>query len=895
MRNPFRKRDRDNELNEEIRGHLTLAAREAMESGKKRLEAEGAARRELGNEGRVRELTREMWGWRWLENLAQDVRYGLRILRRSPGMTAVAILSLALGIGANTAIFSLLDAVVLRMLPVQEPERLVRVMRNAPNYDEPVGSFTNPIWEQVRDRQDVFTGAFAWWGTQFDLAQGGESIYVDGLYVSGDYFSSLGVRPATGRLLQRDDDKRGCPGLAVISYGFWQQNYGGDENAIGKSVQLNRNSFQIIGVAERNFFGTEVGKRFDVAIPICAEEIVDGPNQKSVMLDHRSAWWLTIMGRLKPGCTSEQAEARLKVLAPQIYGAVVPPDYPDEEQKRFLKLSFAISPAANGISYLRRQYSRPLAILMVVAGFVLLIACANIASLMLARAAARRKELAVRLAIGASRSRLIRQLLTECLILSTAGALLGVLFARWGASLLVRFISTSQDSVFLDLSIDTKMLVFTIAIACACALLFGVLPALRSTRVSLADSMKGGDAEHRERRSGFSAIRWVVTSQVALSLALLVSAGLFISTFRNLVTRDVGFDRTNVLILQTNMGKSGIPEDRQAAAIDLMMEKIRALPGVVSASQSVMTPVSGFEWNNFIYAVGEKDQTGDDALSFFNYVSPGYFQTFRSPILAGRDFDAHDTASSVKVAIVNRALARKFFRTDYPIGRSITIDEGRKGRSAPYQIVGISKDAAYDDLRQDFPPTIFFPISQLEEHAGSPDIEIHMSSSSPGLVESLRGIVAGVNPSISLKFRSFEQQVNDSVAQERLLATLSGFFGGLALLLAVIGLYGVLAYLVTQRQKEIGIRMALGAAPGSILRLVLRDVAILLAIGIAAGTGLALATTRYAQKLLFGLAPRDLTTLILAAGVLAAVALVAGYLPARRASRVDPMAVLRNE
>ncbi|HEV3220619.1 MAG TPA: ABC transporter permease [Candidatus Acidoferrales bacterium] len=892
MRFPFRKRDRDKELNEEIQGHLTLAAREAMDSGKKHSDAQSAARRELGNEGRVRELTREMWGWRWLENLVQDVRYGLRILRRSPVVTAVAILSLALGIGANTAIFSLLNAVVLRMLPVQEPERLVRVMRLAPRAKEPTGSFTNPIWEQVRDQQDVFSGVFAWSDRQFDLAQGGESHFADGIYVSGDYFNALGVRPAEGRLLSTSDDRRGCPGAAVLSYGFWQQQYGGDENVVGQVVRLNGNSFQIIGVSQRNFFGTMVGSRFDVAIPICAEPIM---NKQRSMLDIRDSWWLSIMGRLKPGWTPQGAEARLKVLAPQIYGAVVPPDYTDDQQARFRMLSFAATPAANGISSLRRQYSRPLAILMVVAGFVLLIACANIASLMLARAAARRRELAVRLAVGASRSRLIRQLLTECLILSCAGAFMGVLFARWGASLLVRFISTSRDTVFLDLSIDTRMLVFTIAIAFVCALLFGVLPAFRSTKVSLSDSMKGSEGEHSERRKSFSGVRWVVSSQVALSLVLLVAAGLFIGTFRNLVTRDIGFERSNVLIVQTNMQKSGIPQDRRAATADLMLEKIRAIPGVVSASQSVMTPVSNFQWDSYIYAVGEKEQKGDDADAMFNYVSPGYFQTLRQPILAGRDFDAHDTAASMKVAIVNRVLARKFFNNDDPVGRSFTIDAGRNGRSAPVEIVGITKDAAYDDLRHDFPPTAFFPITQVEEDAGSPNIEIHTSAGVPGLMESIRGIVAGINPAISLQFRTLEQQVDDSVAQERLLATLSGFFGGLALLLAVIGLYGVLAYLVTQRQKEIGIRMALGAAAGSILRLVLRDVAILLAVGIAAGSILAVATTRFAQKLLFGLEARDVKTLILAAGILAVVALIAGYLPARRASRVDPMTVLRNE
>ncbi len=892
MRNPFRRRNRDKELNEEIQGHLTLAAREEMESGKKRPDAQSAARRELGNEVRVRELTREMWGWRWLENLLQDIRYGIRIMRRSPGVTAVAILSLALGIGANTAIFSLVDAVILKRLPVQEPERLVHVMRNAPWYDEPVGSFTNPIWEQVRDQQDVFNGVFVWSEEQFDLTQGGASHFADGLYVSGDYFSTLGVRPAAGRLLQSSDDRRGCSGAAVLSYGFWQQQFGGAENAVGGLIRLNGYSFPIIGVTDRNFFGTEVGRRFDVAIPICAEAIVNG---KRSMLDQRSSWWLSIVGRLKPGWTAEQAEARLKVLAPGIYKAVVPMDWDAEGQKRFLKLTFAATPAANGISYLRRQYSRPLAILMVVAGFVLLIACANIASLMLARAAARKKELAVRLAVGASRSRLIRQLLTECLLFSAAGALLGALFAHWSSALLVRYISTTRDNVFLDLSINTRLLMFTAGIACACALLFGVVPAFRSTKVSVAESIKGGEGGHNEGRLRSSGIRWIVASQIALSLVLLVSAGLFIGTFRNLVTLDIGFDRSHVLLVQTGLNAAKVPQNQWAGDEAIILEKIRAIPGVRSASQSVMTPVSGFEWNNYIYSVGGKNLSGDDALADFNYVSPGYFQTLRTPILAGRDIDSHDTSESQQVAIVNQTLARKFFNEDFPIGKSFTMDEGPKGKSAPIQIVGIVKDAAYIELREAFPPTAFFPMTQIEGGSGSPWFEVRTNSNPSGLAESVQGVIASINPAITLQFRTLEEQVNDSMKQERLLATLSGFFGALALLLAVIGLYGVLAYLVTQRQKEIGIRMALGAAPGSILRLVLRDVAILLAVGIAAGTALALATTHYAQKLLFGLAPHDMTTMFLAAAILAGVALIAGYLPARRASRVDPMTVLRNE
>ena len=835
-----------------------------------------------------------------LEVLWQDVRYAFRIFAKTPIITIVAVLSLALGIGANTAIFSLIDTVMLRLLPVQKPEELQQVLTRSAKGGTPNSSFTNPLWEQVRDQQDVFSGIFAWSPSQFDLAQGGEAHYAQGLYTSGDYFRTLGVRAAAGRLLSENDDKRACAGAAVLSYGFWQEHYGGAPSAIGQLITLDGFAFQVVGVAAPGFFGVDVGQHFDVAVPICTEAIFGGKNS---MLDHRSAWWLRVMGRPKPVISSEQLSARLLVLSPQIFGAATPQNWKLDEQRDFTKRTFVTQPGATGLSYVRRQYESPLKVLMGVVGLVLLIACANIASLMLARSAARRKEIAVRLAVGASRWRLIRQLLTECILLSSIGALLGVLFARWGATLLVRFISTTRDKVFLDLSVDTRMMAFTAAIAILTGLLFGVLPAFRSTKVSLASAMKGGQGDETEGRVRFRPGRWIVASQVALSLVLLVSAGLFVRSFRNLLTLDAGFDRDNVLLVEMDIHNAHIPADQQAAYCEQILARLQAIPGVLSASQSVVTPISGTQWNDDIIVDGPNAPTGDNALAYMNYITPDYLATLRTPLLAGRNFTEHDSAAAPHVAIINETMARTFFGRENPIGKYFRVPQVTPNKppsvSAPIQIVGLMRDAKYTSMREEILSQAFFPIRQMPE--GGPGVFVHprfevRTAMQPTLLAgAVQDAAAGINKSISLQFNTLSRQVDDSLTRERLLATLSGFFGGLALLLAMIGLYGVLAYIVTQRQKEIGIRMALGAEASSILRLVFRDVALLLLAGIPAGLVIAAFCSRFVQKMLFNLPPRDVVTMAFSAGVLIVVAFFAAYFPARRAAHTDPMGVLRQE
>ena len=587
--------------------------------------------------------------------------------------------------------------------------------------------------------------------------------------------------------------------------------------------------------------------------------------------------------------------ARLGVVSPLVFAAALPQDWEVKDQQDFLKRSFQTIPAATGTSYLRRQFTQPLHILMGVVGLVLLIACANIASLMLARASARHKEIAVRKALGASRARLIRQLLTECVLLSTAGALLGILFARWGSALLVRYISTGDNKVFLDLSFDWRILRFLAGAAVFTGILFGVLPAFRSTRVSLTSAMKGSQAVDTESRAKFRPGKWIVASQVALSLVLLVASGLFLRSLVKLVTMDVGFDRNNVLIVRANLHNAKVPAEQQPAMFDEIEGRLRTLPGVVSASRSVMTPVSNYVWNSDLEVDTPNAPTGDAALAFFNFISPGYLGTVRTPLFAGRNFNDGDTKTAPRVAVVNETLARKFFPNGNALGKYFRVHADPGKPEPPIQIVGLAKDAKYESLREEAHATAYFPIAQVTEPVEEQVFELRTVMRPSVLVPAVQESVAGVSKAVPLDFGTLAEQVNDSLVQERLLATLSTFFGALALLLAMIGLYGALSYLVAQRQREFGIRIALGAPRDSILRLVMRDVLIVLAGGLTAGAALALATVGVLQKMLFGLAPHDTFTFLAAIGVLSAVAMVAGYMPARRATGVDPMAALRYE
>jgi predicted permease len=821
-----------------------------------------------------------------------DLRNAFRALWATPVVSAVAILSLALGIGANTAIFSLFDSLMMRALPVKEPHRLV-MLKN--------GSWTNPIWEQVRARQDQFAdGAFAWSGTRFDLANGGETDYANGIWASGRFFEVLGVPAILGRTFTPQDDvRRGGPDgpVAVISYGFWQRHFGGAADVIGRPVTLDRVAFTVIGVTGPDFFGPDVGRTFDVVIPIGVEPLLR-PDRSA--LDQRSWWWLNIMARLKPGQTADQATAALRGIQPQIREATLPDRWRPQDLKEYLKEGLTLEPAASGASFLRRRYEQPVVVLMIVVGLVLLVACANIANLLLARTTARRHELSVRLALGAPRWRLARQLLSESLLLAGIGAVIGLGFARWGSALLVRQLSTSTSTVFLDLSLDWRVLGFTTAVAIGTAMLFGTVPALRATRVEPNEALKDqGRGVAMGRRAGLG--QGLVVAQVALSLVLVVGAGLFMRTFSSLATLDLGFDRGPVLLVSVNAQRSSSPMEQRPDLFERVRHAATRLPGVASAAVSAVTPVSGMTWNNLIEVLDGPALPEKERISNINHVTPDWFAAYGTPILAGRDFSTNDRAGSQAVAIVNEAFARKFVNGQNPIGR-IVRQESRPGRDTPpIEIVGLARDAVYLSLREPVPPTMYLPFAQIDTSEGglagsNAYLSIRAAGGSPvQLARPVLAAVLDVDRNLSLTVRALAEQVNASLIQERLLAMLSGFFGALALLLAGLGLYGVTSYGVNRRRTEIGIRMALGAEPGTVVRMVLRQVAFLVGTGVVAGGLVSLWVTRFASSLLFGLQPRDTFTLTASAIVLLGTGALAGWLPARRASRIDPARVLRDE
>jgi predicted permease len=816
-----------------------------------------------------------------VDALSQDLRYALRALRSSPGFASVAILSLALGIGANSTIFSLINSLLLKTLPVSHPEQLLQVTRGKDDY------FTNPIWEQLRDHQDVFSGVFAYGGASFNLSSGGEARYADGYYVSGQFFETLGLHPILGRTLTTADDKRGCPGIAVLSNGFWHKEYGSRPDIIGKSISLDNHPFEIVGVLEPGFTGVEVGNAIDVYAPICAEKIVAG---QASNLDDGNWWWLNVIGR--PSVSPAQATAHLKTLGPEIFKATLPPNFKPEDQTDYLNNTLATHPVAHGISDLRSKYQRALTILMVITGLVLLIACANVANLLLARSAARQREIAIRIALGLGRVRLLRQLLTESLALSLTGAALGILFAHWGARLLVRFLSSTRNQVFLDLTLDYRVLGFTAGVAILTGLLFGLAPAWKGTRVDPQSAMKVNSRGVIEG-SKFGLGKALVVVQVALSLLLVVGAGLMLSTFFKLETVHTGFDRDHVLL--TNVDLRSYPQERVSSVLQELLDRLRSLPGVRSASASALTPISGWRWSQDVRIESYTPRSREDKNVWFNSVSGGFFETLGTSFLAGRDFNAHDTPQSPHVAIINQTMANRFFAGQNPIGKRYRTEEGNK-LTEPAEVIGVVQDAKYLSLRAEVPPTAYLPASQSSFFLLPATFELRVAAGTPlALIPGVKSAIAEVNPNVSLQFTTLAAQVDESLTRERLLAALSGFFGALALLLATIGLYGVMSYNVARRRNEIGIRMALGAQQQGVLRMVLREVALLIGIGLLIGVTAALATTQFVESFLYGIKSTDPVTLSAAAAVLALVAATAGYLPARRASRLDPMAALREE
>ncbi len=875
------------DLDREFAHHIAERRDELVKSGMNARDAESEARRKFGNEMSQKERTRDVDLLAWLDTCFADVRYALRALRRSPAFALVAILSLALGIGANTAIFSLINAVMLKSLPVQHPEQLAAVAMGDFFADH---NFSNPLWEQLRDRQDMFAGVFATAETRFDLTTGGEARRATGAYVSGDYFSVLGVRASAGRMFARSDDVRGCPAIAVLSEPFWQSEFGGDTRAVGKQLMLGGHPFEIVGIAGPSFFGMQVGTATQVYTPLCSEAVIRGSNAG---LDERDNWWIRVTARLRPGMAPGELRGRLSALATAAFQATVPARYSAKDQAQYQRTTLLVEPQPGGPSGLRDRYKSSLYTLMVVVGVVLLIACGNVANLLLARARAREREAAVRLAVGAGRGRLVRQLLTESLVLAAIGAGAGVLFAQWGTRLLLSLLSQGANALWLDLSVDWRMLAFTGAAAVLTGVVFGIVPALRAASVDPQSAMRGTGRGITDERRRFPLAKTLVVGQVALSLTLLIAAGLLLGSFRRLTAIDLGFRSENVLIVNADISRAGLADDARRGMYQSLMERLQAIPGARSVAQGIV-PMNGLLANDELVVGGFVPSSPRDAVVWMNSISPGYFEAMGMPMVSGRVFGPADRLATQPVAIVNESVARKFFPGRDAVGQLYHTMDGDKPLPN-VQIVGIVKDAKYESITEDRSETVFLAASQDEHPGNGTAFAIRTSGAPSALIPAVRSAISQVNNTITFNFKTLDGIVSDSLARPRLLARLSVFFGALALLLAIVGLYGTMAYTVERRRNEIGIRIALGAARTRVLALVLGEAGWIVFGGIVVGIALSAGATRWVSSLLYGLKPTDTMTYLVSGAVLAVVALAASAVPAWRAARLDPMEALRED
>jgi predicted permease len=896
--NIFRSDRISRDIKREIDFHISERVDDLVAAGMPEAEARRVARRQFGNEAGQREETRRMDIADWVQSVAGDVRYALRALLHSPVFAVVTIASLGLGIGTNTTIFTLLDAVVLRPLAVTRPAELayVSIADSVGAPSKGIGGnvyFTNPLWEQVRGRQDAFSAITAFGETSFDLADGGEARRVAGSYVSGDFFRTFGVTAAAGRLFTKSDDVRGCAGSAVLSYRFWEREYGAASGVVGTVMRLNGHPFEIAGVASAAFRGPDVGRESDVYLPLCAQAVVRGRDNN---LDGRSSWWLRVIGRFAPGVDVRQAGARMAAIARASHEETIPQNWRVNDQREYVSRTLTAAPAERGFSDVRLRYGTALVALMAGVGLILLIACANVANLLLSRAEARHRELAIRLAIGAGRGRLLRQLVTESMVLAVAGAVVGLFVARVGTTALVALITTPGPGgvVSLDLSLNWRLLSFTVLAATVTVVLCGLFPAWRATRVSAQSAMKAQARGVVEGHTRFRLGKSLVVAQVALSLVLVVAAGFLGGTLNNLSRINPGFDADGVLLATVDLRRTGIPADAIGATHQRILERVRTTPGVDTASSSELTPVGSMSWNDEIVIDGFTPKTIMDAVTWFNEVSDGYFATMGTRLLGGRDFSTSDVPAGEKVAIVNDAWGRRFFGNSSAIGRQFRLRAGNT-LSAPYTIVGLVENSKYRSLREAAEPIAYLPASQSAESGPRRIIEVRGQGNPSALGPALRDVLREFNPGITVDFATLSGQLATSLQRERMLAVLSGIFGSVALALAVLGLYGVTSYSVARRRGELGVRIALGAVRARVVRLVLGEVGIVVAIGLVIGAAGARVASTQVAPFLYGTEPADPVVYVGAALVLAAVAFMAGLIPAWRAARVDPIEALREQ
>jgi predicted permease len=876
LRAAFRHDAMNREMNEEMAQHLEKAVARYEGRGMSRADALMAARREFGNVSVLQEEGREARGASWAESLRADVRYGIRSIRSNAGFATVATLSLAIGIGANTAIFSLINAIALRSLPVEQPGQLVTLMMDDVN-----PTFSTALFDEVRTRAADIGMIAASGSESFNLAPGGVERLADAEFVSGDYFRVLGVRPAEGRLIQAADDYAGCPRSVVVSYGFWKSELGGRDGAVGSPLTPSDKQYTVLGVAPQGFTGIEVGHPAQLWTPMCTAS--------EQALTSRGYWWLTTFARLAPGQTVESANRTLAKVSSAALAGAANPRMRADRRAEFIRQTLTARSTPGGVSYLRNRYATSLYVLMAMVGVVLLICCANVANLLLARGASRAREMAIRVAIGASRARLIRQLLTESALYAILGGAIGCILA-YGISR--GLISLIGGSALIDVSLDWRVVAFTMGCAFGTVILCGVIPAWRATKVDPQSTMRSGGGSIGGGESSRLG-RMLVVGQCALALIVVTCATLLGGTLRRLATADTGFQPEGVVVANMTFKRPASDTGNSAATQRMILEGVRSIPGVRSAAMATVQPIGTSSWNDAIYVEGYHPAKEMDAVPWFNAVSEDYFSTLRTDLLAGRDFDRNDTKTSGKVAILNRSAARRYFGDRNPIGATFAIDDqGRHGD--PITIVGVVADAKYRRLREDHEPIIYVPLSQ-DEGTSSPNYIVSSTLAPRAVDDAIAAVAQRVDPRISLRFTVLTEAIAQSVQRERLLAVLSGTFALLAFALSMLGLYGIMAYTVARRRTEIGVRIALGALPSRVMRMVLEDVGRLIAIGIVIGTVGAWFATPLLKSFLFGITANDPRVIGVAMAVLVVGALAAGLIPARRAALLPPTDALRQD
>ena len=909
------RRNKEAELREELQFHLEEEADERQAEGLAHDEARWAARRDLGNLMLVQEDTRAVWGWTIVEQVGQDLRYAFRTMAANRLFTLLAVASLALGIGANTAVYSFMDSILLRSLPVSDPESLVvlnwhtkQVARDTVmhgmsgnTYDDPktgttAGILPFPAFELFRKNDSVFSSVFAhcrnWQVANLNVTIKGQADLADGWNVSGDYFRGLGVPPAAGRLILPEDDRPGSAAVAVVSYGYSQRRFGGPANAGGQRILINNLPFTVVGVTPPEFFGVDPAAAPDIYLPMHANELLGAGHQFGFRPEDyldRNDYWVQVMGRLRPGVGLAQAQASL---APVFHQWVASTATNDRERANLPEL--LVREGAGGLDSLRRRYSKPLSVLMTLVGLILALACANVANLMLARAAARRREIAIRLSVGAGRLRVVRQLLTESVLVASLGGAMGVMFAIWGIRFLTLLLSNGQANFTLHAQLNWHVLGAAAALSLLTGVLFGLAPALESTRVDVVAALKetrAGRPLHSFRRMSLS--RSLMVGQIAISLVMLVAAGLFVRTLSNLHSIDLGFNRENVLLFQLDARKAGHKGPEINAFYGDLRQRFSAIPGVRNASLARNSLIDDSHAMP-ISVLGKAPNPSNRFLT----VGPTFFTTMQIPILAGRDFEERDRPGSPAVAVINEVFAKSNFGDRNPLGQHLILREAGEGDriGRDMEIVGVARNARYGGLKQTIPPVVYMPYNQGYPQPDQMVYALRTSGDPLRYVNSVREIVRQADARVPIsEIQTQVEDIDHLINQEITFAELCSGFAILALVIACVGLYGTVSYNVARRTGEIGIRMALGAQRGGVVRMVLREVLVLAALGLVIGMATALGTSKFVASFLYGMRSNDPLAFTLAVVTLLGAALLAGYVPARKASLIDPMTALRHE